>query len=1024
MKYVHVFMVLMVLMSVGLSVTKTVNVQTADGDPYFCNPCRYTYSNSTGSFNGRTPLGADNFTFSGVANEEYTVNVFAQMIGFNISETRTMESGTNSIEANFTRIKTRGAIGFIATTASDFYPTTNNNDGKAYSLQRLENISYSFGYTGFNSYNGGNNYGISDTVSSTGFNAYDTVVLGEIGTPSATISTALTNAENSGVKVVIGAKSLALSNIPISSIVTYDTDTRSGSGGAEYGAVPSASEFPNGYYISHNVYVDVGQIVGNVVGYVYNHFITFGDTTEIEYDFAVRNAGAGSWWSYKTPMFSKYSDWFIVPSSRYVGAVTVEHSPTLKSLMYLMLNDFNTTSPFQNELTLNVYEGTDNCGNVKPVENVLCCISSDCDVSSAISSTQIQYSSAVSPVENPELTARGDATEPVIFWDSQYDYFSTDSYAGVTDVEAWARQYFSLGTDEQRWLVYRDTNLKKSRISFAGSKGSTDGYDHWLLAYDFYDTYMDTALLSDIEFSMDTIDSGNSGKLYYCKGGFPILGSCILQVDTCEAGDYWNMSLYYGINETHFREHGVNCINGVLNRVTTSSLTEIPDFDIPSINWQYGFAPDFIDFQTEIAYNDTIPMKKIQSNRQGGTYNWIRHMVVAKFTPQYVAGTGALTDTGGYIDLDNSTLYYKYTKYSGGNITLYGNGNEQITCTAPSGYAFYNPVTDSYEATYKRNITLETDLTLGVQLQKTRKLRMLIHVTSDTVEDIDNARCSVEGFTDSYSTNGYCYFNNVQPNTEYNITVRTSGAESLTVSMTKYINDYYNSFNSDNSGLFCGNFDGNYTFEVNVDHPTMRFFPYVVTESSSTPVGNAVVSIDGLSCRTLSGTGSCNVDVPIIQGMPYNITVTKSPQIIPYQEDVYMSEMDCDKNYVCSYFLYVRENASYDGNVNDDSIFGDYLGFQGDLDVFEAITVVMEMMSKPMFLGLLIICCVTVVLGYWLGAIGVVVGLTTAVLLTLSVGLIPTSFAIGYFITLALVVAVFMRSGFIEIGGNFGGGGA
>lgn len=1004
MKYVYVLMCMLLLTAGAMAATKTVYLTTSDGDPYFCNPCRYTYSNISGSTNGRTVFGADNFTFDGTSTE-YNINVFAQMIGFNISETVVMGSSESEVTANFSRIPSRGAIAWVINSNNeDYYPVANNNDGVAYTYERLKNISYSLGYSGVNSFNGGNNYTATDTVSTAAFNSYDTVVISDPGTASSSMSTALDNAQGNGVKMVINGRFLASSSISISSIVQYTVEARSNSGGMKAGAEDGSGEFPEGYALEEGAYIDVSDIVGNAPGFFYSWFTDFGEQIYFDYEFLVRNAGAGSWWSYKSPMYSKYANWFIVPTGRYTGTTTIQHSPTIKALMYLVLDDFNTTSPFQNDLVLNIYEGTQQCGNVRPLENVLCCISSDCDVSSEITSDDVDYSSLVAPIDNPEISARGDATDPIVFWSSEYDYFSTVGYAAAPNTQAWEAAYLTLGEDEQRWFVYQDKNLKKSRVSHVGSRGSTDGQTHWLMNYDFYDTYIDTSVLSDLEFTMEALDASNSGELYFCRGEpfTESLGICIYKLDTCEAGDYWNMTMYYGENTSSFMEVGVNCINGSISRTSASGLTSIPGFDMTNINWYYGFAPDYLDFPNLIEYNDTRPMVFLQSNEQGAKYNWARHLVVTKFRPQYLAGSGDLTDTGGYISMENNTLYYIYTKFFGGNATLQGNGNEVLTCNAPSGYAFYNPSTDTYEETYVQNISLFTDISLGVSLQQQRKLRLGLHITSDTVEDIDNARCSIPGFTDSYSTNGYCYFDNVQPQTLYNVTIRTSGAEDKVVQRQVYIADYYDSNDADNNGIFCGNFDGNYTYEINIDHIAITLYPYVRTQDDGTNVGNAVVTIDDESCRT-NEDGWCTLRLPYKTGLTYKVNITKTPQIIPSSTELYLSEMDCNKNDECSYIFFVYRNASYSGSVNDDI---SQVDLNESLSGIEIADTFIALFTNPLFIGLFL----AMVMGWAgysaMGLFGAVVGFGGGVGVGVTLFLLPANYLLFLVILMIFGIAV------------------
>lgn len=1028
MKYAYVLMLFLVVCSAGMAATKTVNFRTADEDPYFCNPCRITYTNSTHSLSARSDLGASNITFDGTASS-YTIAAYAQMIAFNESVIVTMGSSDSSANADFYMIKSRGAVALITDGVSRrMYPFFQNNDGISYSYERMKNLTKAFGFSGLNSFNAGANYTLSGSYSVNAFNSYDTVLIGGVGTASPSVAAAVDNARQAGVNIIIPSETLYSSSFAFSSLVTRDTSQFGGNwnwmyvGGRNTGAIyPQGNQYlndPSPY--DYDMYPDSREGVGGVSGYYTRapelFYSEFGDETFISYRFA-GSTTSGAHPKVDKPLFSHYSGMYIVFSmkSRDSYGVYEHHSPTIKALMYLALTDFNTTEPFSSELTINVYEGTEECGNVEPIPNVLCCIGTGCGMSSAVTSTDVPYTSKVAPLENPEYTARGDATDKVLFWSSYSDFSQPVTYYGVL-MENWERELASISQGEKKWLTYRDIAQRRSRVVFAGGRGTTDGEDNYLVYYDFYDTYMDVSKIKDINFYIKPLDSSNSGALDFAKY---VLGILTYGFKSCETGDNWNMSMYYGINTSHWKEHGVNCINGNPNWVS-STLTSIPDFNMSDITWHYGYAPDFIDFANEIG-GDVFPMKTAQSKKYNLNFDWVIHMVVFRFEAPYVGGTGATTDTGGFMELEDSTLGFTWTKYEGGNITLFGYGEETVTCVAPSGYAFYNPITEEFASEYVRNISLYSDTSLGIMLQRQRPLKMRIQVSSNTHEYVDNARCSIQGFSDTYSTNGYCTFNNVQPNAEYSVEIRTTGANPKSVNFSFFTGDYYDSFDADENGMFCGNFDGNFTFNANIDQSQRIFYPYILTSGENVAVANAIVDVDGVSCRT-GTSGTCRMLLPIKHGSPYELNVRKHPQIIPKTELIYGSQMDCNAENLCSYFVYVQKNSTYAGHVNDDTTFVDYIGFDGDLDVFQAITVVMNMMSKPIFLGLLIIACVTVVLGYWLGTIGVIVGITTGVLLTLSAGLIPSGFAIGYFITLALVVAVLMRSGLLSAGGAMHGG--
>ena len=326
--------------SVSFAVEKIVYFDLEEGYPYYCNPCWVTYSNSTHSLKGQTNRSSYFFIFNGTSST-YTISSKMQMIGFNISADDVEMTG-NSVHVN-TGLYRRGNIAFITNggTSNDFYPFTSNNEG-SYSYDLLFNIIRALGYDSMNNLNNYSHYDLSDTVASNAFNSYDTIVLAGQGTPSFAISTAVQNAEANGIKVIANLYTVSQSSMTISGLVNYTFNSLTGSGGYMYGAVVDAFHpYPNGYVTQENIYYDVRSVVGNTGASERRWHTDSGTASYIDYGLYNYRATTASWNKPQHPMFSRYDDYYLVVAGQYNGASSVAHSPTLKSLMYLTLLNYD-----------------------------------------------------------------------------------------------------------------------------------------------------------------------------------------------------------------------------------------------------------------------------------------------------------------------------------------------------------------------------------------------------------------------------------------------------------------------------------------------------------------------------------------------------------------------------------------------------------------------------------------------------------------------------------------------------------
>jgi len=1014
MKKMGILFALLILTSVSFAYDLNVTFFRSDyTTAHFCNPCNISVSNTSGfvAKYGLTSGGLEaknNHTFTGLIADDFEITLTADLIGFEYEIIENVALSANTDLEIALPVDNKGSVGTITGAA-------------ALGMENLTNATVkTLGFDSLNAYNGFVTYAYTDTVALSEFQKYDVMVVTAAqfdSTFSCTIYPVWESVISDSVaNAVIASQSFIIAGVgqeKLWSLLSIDGIAQ------QYNGDIAGTNY------RHQTYFDsVGQddyetfwsseTTGSNKWRSFEQtgvytYPSIGDrvctaepniTTATHYDggrFCLNTSTAAACINYNAMTITDGSIVLAEKQAYKSSGTPTDYdfaSPYLSALTWYSLFGVDSTL-----LTVSAYEGTEKCGKIKPVANVLCCLGTDCSLSESLTANTINTSSLVTPTSDVALNQRGDSSEPFVFY---------NSYADFTDTEyGWKNNFLELSNDEQSWYVYKDSATKTARVSFAGSRGSTDGNTQWLMAYDFYDTYYDTSKISDIGFSIEPVDSNNAGELVITQYVLGVYWTTTLR--TCETNDYWNMSLFYGKNETAWNEEKVLCDNGAISFEHNYSQAYIPHFDISQITWHYGYAPDFMVFDEEfIGVNDSTPMKKLQSNTLESRYNFIRHMIVAKFTPKVESGTDITTDTGAYIELINNSLNYSYTQYAGGTLELHGYGNKILSCTAPTGYSFYDPAAETYSRYYVKNVSIFNPTSLGIMLQKTRPLNLVLHITSDTVEDIDNARCSINGYTDTYSTNGYCYFNDVQPNSIYNLTVTTSGAVKQIVERQIGISDYYDSDEASTTGFSCAGFDGNYTVEVDVDVKQLTFTARVQTDTDGVRVGNVVVTAMGeKSCRT-DFNGECEMKLLYKSGLPYVFGLSKHPQIMDYNESIYIRAFSfCSKADTCTNIFEVSTNGSYAGDVNDDV---DYMLGEDSNNPIDVMYGLLGLFTNYMFLGFIMVFTVTYIGFSTMGIFGGILGWFGGTAIAVIGGFLPAS-ALLLFLLVGIIAIAVVGSG-------------
>lgn len=922
-----------------------VKTSLPDSRQYFCNPCWITWNNESGGGVVRTALGSSNYSFASAQNSTYMFIPSAELLGFNESGAPVSADGNGTSAVLYVPISAKGHLAVAGNGAGEQWFDTSDDSGagifpqnwqrKAYSYGLLKNISKSFGYANVNAYSGAGNYSLTGSYASNAFMSYETVLVGFGDTNdysgasnvmSATLVTALETAKNAGTKVYVPAYVFNKSVSAGTGVLRFV-----GGGNQPFDVLSELGMVQNGtnyYPLGHDLAAIGGKNTYPLFVQRENPALDFwgwyaptGTSSYIYLRSSIANGNSGTITT-SLPLYRIISSWRVVPSywhSVFSGN-KIFFNPALFALMYNSLDNYGTDAAAgQNPVTVNAYEGTEACGIIRPLANVQCCFGGSCGSTTAVTSATVVYSSGVAPYSNPETELRGDATDKVVFWGSEQDFHN---FEGDRVLENWENYYFENmeDTPSRAWLTYSDDEARSARISYAASKGTSDGVTHMLVNYDFYDVPRDIGPITNTSYSAWY----NSSSLDYDRQC--ILGVCLIKLHTCEAGDYWNMTMWQGKNLTHYFKHRITCQNDVLTNSTTFLayngseftiyLTMLHTyFDMRDFTWYYANAPSFGAFaEQQIGKNnDIVPLTEINYILDNVPMRWLRQFTLAVFDQKYESGSGSNTDSGGFIDIYAAKIHYNYDKFTGGSTSISGGGSGEIACYAPDGYVFLK--NGAYSAEYRRNITAFAPVSLGVALERVRPLNMRIHVTSNALENVENARCSVPGYSDSWSTNGWCYFDGVEPNTDYNTTIIAGGETISTVFTTS---DFYNSRNADGSFETCSLFDGNYSFEFNIDRANVYLMGLVKAWETGgyVPVANALVKIDALSQRS-GADGKFSMILPYKPGL-YNANITKRPQINDFLGTFYVDALDCDKENNCYAEFIVEANASYIGGINDD----------------------------------------------------------------------------------------------------------
>lgn len=1022
MKNVYILIAFLMLVSPILAAPKavTISITDADGAAYFCNPCYYNVVGDFGTTSGQVAVGASSFSYISNDTSDDEVFVTAQFRGFNSSTYGcdiTPAATTGSI--NISAIRGMGKIAYIYDKLDFFWGLYNRQDPASYGA--LYNYSRSLGYSSVNYYNDNESYKFGAGVLSNELTGYDVIVVGHGERQhtydrnhtewqlSASMGIALTAAINSGVNVVINAIVANESSLAMSSFIAQSRRTT----GSQLGDVLTFNQikpFGTAQYPAYNNKAATCDLWSNDSAH-YNavsafrrmviYYSAYGENWYADYNAEFHEHSAGDECAaakaLSASMITSPQDFiYIVPSIEAfddpdTGADQYfYHTPILHALEYLTFSNFNLGLDNYEYLNINVYEGSDSCDIIQPLAGVICCFKGICGTSSAVTNTTIPYESRIKPIKSP-YSAALDLTDEYIYYASELEYDGN-----------WKNDYENLYDyaydDEQRWIYYSDFDTGRTRISFAGIKGAnTLAEAHYFMAYDFYNTYVPIdSIISDSAY-VETNYTGGSLDFNYWNWYLFVPVNHVLH--TCETGDNWQLLAYAGYNDTYFDRFNMTCKNGVLSDALTRQLGYTGD-DITNITWLAGNAPDFKYYSdAEIGYNDTDPIKFIQRNEYNNAINEMRRLIIVKFSH-----AGTAQDTGGYIDMVNTTLNYDYYRFYGGNITLYvGSGTDYLTCYAPPGYAFYNPVNGTYSASYSENISVFEPVTKAVRVQELKDLTLKLKITSADVEVIDNAICHIDGVGDRISTGGYCVYNDVKPTTTYNITIRTLGAEQKIVYRKFTTGDYYDSNDADQNLIKCGLFDGTWTYPIWIDRDNLELHGtiYAYEDSEKIRVGNANVNVDGVTDKADSN-GNFILFLEYKAGGSYQINITKRPQILDFSDTFMLSEINCMKEDICHIEVIVLKNSSYDGSINDDVIYG---GYDPD-DITSAIGAIVNIITSPFFMGFVLVLVTAYVGMTLLGGMGAIFGFFGGTILAIAGGFLAPEILLLFILIGIIAVAV------------------
>jgi len=886
--------VMLIMISISISANYTASIDFKDNtglNSYFCNPCYYTVYNETSlDLTGQTHKGANSIDLSLRENTDYTLRFTANIGGtLNLTDQyiqRDNWGADETISVNYTEIVDRGSIAYVTSSSTYDYKgiggTIKNKAG--YSFNEFSNITRSLGYDRINLFNFGSNYSLTSTI--TPITAFNNYALVYVGSPSISVSTtvdndllsdevvnALQTAMDNGVKVIL--PTLQYNQFDkLLGTNQYGSETDAGlirvnklvdlmAGSPSYhiaGMIRNNGEsYPDGTYLvtkgGYGVYPDstTTNYISSGIDYVNVWELNRGQISSI-------NAIVYTDTDTDTPNAPLYkiigTNLIVVPSFLFFDGATTEGlwTPVDRALMYGTLENFLGLGSRRYNVTFNAKLSS--CGTAfDSVEGVSCKIgSTSCTTSGRVLSTEqkdviLTYGSAYTGRKTTTRVYVGGSTDKLLHSDDDTSYLTTDWYGiykrdlnGIisdspTNVQYAGDPMFIMGQSLDTKTSMNPTNaISKSNYTDFTMFTSSDGLftDEYILTEAYH--IVNNENLYNITITSDTQAFINKEAHYPLIN---VLGSWVdspvLDIDQgCTSSQNWRISQYSGLNSTTWAKTDITCNSGSVSTVRTNTTRLIcPANASKPLPIKLETSPDGKIYITRTS------VTRVQ-NLNGASVKHFAGVLDTNITMTYTANT---------------------TSDSSCSIPVY-EGLREYTCYAPSGYEFQ----ESQDYILTKNVSVSGQIPVTIVLNKQRPLGLKI-----TVYNIDEnlkvpvkqegVLCSIPTQTVISNDEGVCFFKNVLANTEYIVSV-TSPTINDIITMNITTGDYSDTLDIDGNLETCANFDGNFSFYLNLDNKYMIVItrPRVQCGTQEMAKGLVVFSVDDKSCVTPVNSGTCIID--------------------------------------------------------------------------------------------------------------------------------------------------------------------
>ena len=863
-KILNVLLIFTMFLSLGYAAnsTFTMNFYQSDGaTSYFCNPCYYKITNATATVYDRTTSYGDTNEAISLKEDTYNIEVTAEISGSLNLSLQTFEdqihSGSTSINVNFSEIENRGQIAFIGYSSQNNWYSGLPSDiynKPTYSENYFKNVTKSLGYSTINTFNAGSAYDVASTsISSSAFNSYDVLVITpesvdrSAGLMSTNVRTAVLNAINNGVKVIISSNQYRAIASHLATMTTTGNIDHDMSMYIYGGQVYTTDKYPDGTYAKTEAgytYYPDGRSQESVSGqcrlnmsyssqglssYIRNIYYSDDDTDEVLTAALYQNLGN----YYVVPTY-----WTWCTASYYENL----YSPVDRALIYVTLNDFVTSGA--DRFNVSFLPKLDSCGvGFDSVEGVTCQI----DDQTCTSSGRTEYLANSNQILTTYGSSAGlDAYSSALTPPESYNK-DIDTLLYSIDEDVYSGSWFTVWKNHhQGFLESTQYNKDKpmffyGRVPFSYNFGNisqimifansnTNPTNEEITNNQIY-TYISRNNVTNVSFtSSPRLWYDNQFRYYLTNDGFT--SPLPSQHKSCTTNHNWNLTYYTGKNNTHFFKNSFYCDDGVSGQLAQIDVTSD---GVPT---------------ALINRSSIIPVKveQVDLGEYKITREQILHFRANEDMDQY--------HYVGVID-DNVTIHDRSRVVTDSvcNMEVYG-GDKQVTCYAPAGYSFSN--TGSY--IYTDNISVDNQMQNILLLQQDRVLAINMYVyeqEAGSPKMISGATCQISGYTALSDTNGRCYLPYVSPLTEYVVNITYKGNKR---SFALKTGNYYDTTDADDDGKKCGAFDGNFSYYVDISAPQQLLTLKAVYPCNDKLLSkaNVLINVNGQSCLT-NNKGICSI---------------------------------------------------------------------------------------------------------------------------------------------------------------------